>query len=50
MDSLFSMNVALYLSRSIEFLSAAFVFALTAFLILSVILYVKDRTQKNQLF
>lgn len=47
MDSLFSMNVALYLSRSIEFLSAAFVFALTAFLILSVILYVKDRTQKK---
>lgn len=47
MDSLFSMNVALYLSRAIEFLSAAFVFALTAFLILSVILYVKDRTQKK---
>jgi len=47
MDSLFSMDVALYLSRSLDFLSAVFIFALTSFLILSLILYVKDRCQKK---
>jgi len=47
MDSLFSIDVALYLSRSIELLSAVFIFAVGLFLLYSLILYVKDRTQKE---
>lgn len=47
MDSLFSLDIALYLSRSIELLSAVFIFAVGLFLLYSLILYVKDSTQKE---
>ena len=46
-DSLFSKDIALYLSRSIELLSALFIFTIGVFALLAVILYVKDRLQKE---
>lgn len=47
MDSLFSIEIASYLSRSIELLSAIFVFAVGLFILIAVTLYIKDRSQKE---
>lgn len=46
-DSLFSKDIALYLSRSIELLSALFIFTIGVFALLAVVLYIKDRLQKE---
>ncbi|MEW4983530.1 MAG: FMN-binding glutamate synthase family protein [Cycloclasticus sp.] len=47
MDSLFSMDVAFYLSRSVELLSAVFIFTVGSFILYSLVLYIKDSTQKE---
>lgn len=47
MDSLFSVDVALFLSRSIELFSALFIFAVGLFILFALILYVKDSLQKE---
>jgi len=47
MDSLFSMDVALFFSRSIELLSALFIFAVGIFILVAIVLYVKDSFQKE---
>ncbi|MEO1889152.1 MAG: FMN-binding glutamate synthase family protein [Cycloclasticus sp.] len=47
MDSLFSMDVALFLSRTLELVSALFVFIVGVFLLIALALYIKDSLQKE---
>ena len=47
MDSIFSMDIALFLSKSIELFSAIFIFAVGLFILIAIILYVKDSAQKE---
>jgi len=47
MNSLFLMEISNYLSRSIELLSAIFVFTVGLFILIAAILYIKDRSQKE---
>ena len=47
MNSLFSMDVALFFSRSIELLSALFIFAVGIFILVAIVLYAKDSFQKE---
>lgn len=47
MDSFFSMDIALFISTSIKLLSAVFIFAVGIYILIAIILYAKDRTQKE---
>lgn len=47
MDSLFSMDITLFISQSIELLSTLFIFAVGVFILVAGVLYVKDSVQKE---
>ena len=47
MNSLFSMDVAVLPSKSIELLSALFIFSVGVVLLIATVLYIKDSTQKE---
>ncbi|OUR82146.1 hypothetical protein A9Q82_07310 [Cycloclasticus sp. 46_120_T64] len=47
MNSLFSSELALFISQSLEFLSALFIFTVGSVLLVSIIIYNVDLTQKK---
>ncbi|OUR68485.1 hypothetical protein A9Q80_01995 [Cycloclasticus sp. 46_83_sub15_T18] len=47
MNSLFSSELALFISQSVEFLSALFIFTVGSVLLVSIIIYNVDLTQKE---
>ncbi|MEO1897534.1 MAG: FMN-binding glutamate synthase family protein [Cycloclasticus sp.] len=47
MDSIFSMGIAEFLSTSLDLLSALFIFAVGVFLLIALVIYIKDSLQKE---
>ena len=47
MDSLFSMDITIFISKSIELLSTLFIFTVGVFILVAAVLYIKDSLQKE---